>query len=90
MFKLDLEKAEEPEIKLPTSEGSLKRKKEEGVVVIVIYRICIFNKNGWITGPVNKGIDSFLSEILVHAQHFEVYHCLTEWQKPATKSFTEK
>ena len=86
MFKLDLEKAEEPEIKLPTSGGSLKRKKEEGVVVTVIYRICIFNKNGWITGPVN----SFLSEILVHAQHFEVYHCLTEWQKPTTKSFTEK
>ena len=25
MFKLDLEKAEEPEIKLPTSVGSLKR-----------------------------------------------------------------
>ena len=28
MFKLDLEKAEEPEIKLPTSFGSLKKKKE--------------------------------------------------------------
>ena len=27
MFKLDLEKAEEPEIKLPTSVGSLKRQK---------------------------------------------------------------
>ena len=26
MFKLDLEKAEEPEIKLPTSVGSLKKK----------------------------------------------------------------
>ena len=25
MFKLDLEKAEEPEIKLPTSDGSLKK-----------------------------------------------------------------
>ena len=25
MFKLDLEKAEEPEIKLPTSTGSLKK-----------------------------------------------------------------
>ena len=33
MFKLDLEKAEEPEIKLPISTGSLKkreRKKERG------------------------------------------------------------
>ena len=29
MFKLDLEKAEEPEIKLPTSAGSLKKKKRE-------------------------------------------------------------
>ena len=28
MFKLDLEKAEEPEIKLPTSVGSLGKKKE--------------------------------------------------------------
>ena len=27
MFKLDLEKAEEPEIKLPTSVGSLKKKR---------------------------------------------------------------
>ena len=27
MFKVDLEKAEEPEIKLPTSIGSLKKKK---------------------------------------------------------------
>ena len=27
MFKLDLEKAEEPEIKLPTSVGSLEKKK---------------------------------------------------------------
>ena len=28
MFKLDLEKAEEPEIKLPTSTGSLKKQRE--------------------------------------------------------------
>ena len=28
MFKLDLEKAEEPEIKLPTSAGSSKKTKE--------------------------------------------------------------
>ena len=27
MFKLDLEKAEEPEIKLPTSDGSFKKQK---------------------------------------------------------------
>ena len=28
MFKLDLEKAEEPEIKLPTSVGSLKKQRK--------------------------------------------------------------
>ena len=28
MFKLDLEKTEEPEIKLPTSVGSLKKQRE--------------------------------------------------------------
>ena len=30
MFKLDLEKAEEPEIKLPTSFGSLKKQESSG------------------------------------------------------------
>ena len=30
MFKLDLEKAEEPEIKLPTSAGSWKKQKHSG------------------------------------------------------------
>ena len=30
MFKLDLEKAEEPEIKLPTSAGSLKKQESSG------------------------------------------------------------
>ena len=30
MFKLDLEKAEEPEIKLPTSDGSLKKQESSG------------------------------------------------------------
>ena len=30
MFKLDLEKAEEPEIKLPTSTGSLKKQESPG------------------------------------------------------------
>ena len=31
MFKLDLDKAEEPEVKLPTSVGSLKKNSEEEV-----------------------------------------------------------
>ena len=87
MYKLDLLKAEEPEIKLPTFEGWLKKKKQEGVTVI--YRIWIFDKNGWITGPVNKGIDSFLSEILVHAaaQNFEVYHCFNWMAETHNQAF---
>ena len=31
MFKLDLEKAEEPEIKLPTSLGSLKKQEQKNI-----------------------------------------------------------
>ena len=38
MFKLDLEKAEEPEIKLPTSVGSLGKKKENsGKHLLLLY-----------------------------------------------------
>ena len=33
MFKLDLEKAEEPEIKLPTSAGSLKKQETASLTV---------------------------------------------------------
>ena len=33
MFKLDLEKAEEPEIKLPTSAGSLKKKESSRKII---------------------------------------------------------
>ena len=34
MFKLDLEKAEEPEIKLPTSSGSLKKQESSRKIEI--------------------------------------------------------
>ena len=34
MFKLDLEKAEEPEIKLPTSAGSLKKQESSKKISI--------------------------------------------------------
>ena len=36
MFKLDLEKAEEPEIKLPTSVGSSKKQKKKKKVILTI------------------------------------------------------
>ena len=37
MFKLDLEKAEEPEIKLPTSVGSLKKRVPEKHDAMITY-----------------------------------------------------
>ena len=35
-FKLDLEKAEEPEIKLPTSTGSLKKQEQKNIYFCLI------------------------------------------------------
>ena len=40
MFKLDLEKAEEPEIKLPTSAGSLKNKGVPEKHLFLLYWLC--------------------------------------------------
>ena len=37
MFKLDLEKAEEPEIKLPTSVGSSKRERVSGKHLLMLF-----------------------------------------------------
>ena len=53
MFKLDLEKAEEPEIELPTSVGSLKkqeslRKKSTSALLTIPKRLTV-----WIT--INSG-----------------------------------
>ena len=39
MFKLDLEKAEEPEIKLPTSVGSSKKRVPEKHLLL-LYKLC--------------------------------------------------
>ena len=54
MFKLDLEKAEEPEIKLPTSVGSLK--KQESSRKISIYALLTMPKllTVWITTNCGK------------------------------------
>ena len=40
MFKLDLEKAEEPETKLPTSVGVYKKQKVPEKHLLVIYWLC--------------------------------------------------
>ena len=40
MFKLDLEKAEEPEIKLPTSAGSSKSKSVPEKLLFLLYWLC--------------------------------------------------
>ena len=40
MFKLDLEKAEEPEIKLPTSTGSWKKKRVPEKHLFLLYWLC--------------------------------------------------
>ena len=37
MFKLDLEKAEEPEIKLPTSSGSSKKQESSRKTSLLLY-----------------------------------------------------
>ena len=53
MFKLDLEKAEEPEIKMPTSVGSLKKQESsrKNIYFCVIHYTkafdCVNNKKPW-------------------------------------------
>ena len=49
MFKLDLEKAEEPEVKLPTSTGSLKKTEREFQKSIYFCFIDYAKAFGWIT-----------------------------------------
>ena len=47
MFKLDLEKAEEPEIKLPTSNGSSKKQESSRKTSISLYWLC---QSLWLCG----------------------------------------
>ena len=47
MFKLDFKKAEEPEIKLPTSPGSLKSKRVPEKHLLLLYWLC---QNLWLCG----------------------------------------
>ena len=49
MFKLDLEKAEEPEIKLPTFAGSLKKKTSTSALLTVPKPLTV-----WITTDSEK------------------------------------
>ena len=47
MFKLDLEKVEEPEIKLPTSSGSSKKQESSGKHLLLLYRL---HQSLWLCG----------------------------------------
>ena len=47
MFKLVLEKAEEPEVKLPTSIGSLKKQESSEKQLLLLYWLC---QNLWLCG----------------------------------------
>ena len=49
MFKLDLEKAEEPEIKLPTSVGSLKKQESSGKTSTSVSLTTLKPLTVWIT-----------------------------------------
>ena len=53
MFKLDLDKAEEPEIKLPTSAGSLKKQKSSRKTLISALLTMPKPLTVWIT--INSG-----------------------------------
>ena len=48
MFKLDLEKAEEPEIKLPTSVGSLQSNRVPEKYLLLVYWL---RQSLWLCGP---------------------------------------
>ena len=53
MFKLDLEKAEEPEIKLPTSVGSLEKKRKK--IQKNVYFCFIDNAKAFVQSITNCG-----------------------------------
>ena len=69
MFKLDLEKAEEPEIKLPTSTGSLKKQESPRKTSISALLTMPKPLTAWITINCGKtlkelGIPNYLTYLL--------------------------
>ena len=52
IYKLDLEKAEEPEIKLPTSSGSSKKQEFQKKYLLLLYWLC---QTLWLCGPQQTG-----------------------------------
>ena len=54
MYKLDLEKAEEPEIKLPTSVGSLKKQKNSRKTSTSASLTMLKPLNVWVTTNSGK------------------------------------
>jgi len=57
MFKLDLEKAEEPEIKLPTSHGSLKKQKSSRKTSTSASLTMLKSLTVWITTKCGKFLE---------------------------------
>ena len=53
MFKLDLEKVEEPEIKLPTSVGSLKKLESSKKIIYFCFIDMVKSLIAWITTVEN-------------------------------------
>ena len=47
MFKLDLEKSEEPDIKLPTSIGSSKKQESSRIIFFLLYSDCVDHNKLW-------------------------------------------
>ena len=69
MFKLDLEKAEEPEIELPTSVGSGSSKKQEGSRKTSTSALLTMSKplTVWITTNCGKFLKRWEYQITLHA-----------------------
>ena len=64
MFKLDLEKAEEPEIKLPTSVGSLKKQESSRKTSISALLILPKPLTVWITTNYEKFLEMGIQDHL--------------------------
>ena len=67
MFRLKLEKTEEPEIKLPTSVGSLKKQESSEKHLVLFYWLC---QSLWLCGSQQTG------------QFFKRWEYQTTWRAP--------
>ena len=65
MFKLDLEKAEKPEIQLPTSVGSLIKLENPEKNLLLLYRLMPKSLTVWITTNCGKFLEMKISDHLI-------------------------